>query len=827
MHTRKNRSATLSLCLGLAVLLGLLGAQPAGAVPTAPSITLAPKSGFPGSEILVGGSGFAWSPTGATAVDLYWEDVGGQSIGSAMINQDGTFTTTATIPLQTTRGEHDIIAYSVLQEQATAIFDAIVAATSVDTLILVDYERMEDIGYSSADVSTLESKINTLVGMPKSQSNMQAVIRHLNLAAGLLAEARSAWNGNEDSVSATNNYVGYIDATIENLKQGIYPNLQYIIIVGAHEVIPMKARPADDMSSHPESSWGNGLPAGNPPDYFRSLYSDTSGGATLGHYLTDSVYGDLSYVNNGYGVDNELIPELAVGRPVETPSQISTLVQNYMDSNATLSKNDLASIASNDYMDGGQAAANSMGSSADTSLIQSSFSSSLIPPVINANGDIVYLAGHGNYNYIAPGFRAGSSTGGDTEDLSNMPDAVIAASGCHNGVNFGNMLYHDYTGNTTYGEFPERFAFREVGVYLGSTGYTWISGTGSSTNAAHTGWSEKLATHFLDHLLNDGMSITAGKAYKAAVNEYVSDYGGIGDPHRRVLAIATLYGIPNYRWPTWYVVVYRWPRAYWIQRLIVIPPVTIPRPMNATAAITATETITLEIRDWSVDPDGLINIPGASYTGDYDEPILPVINANRVLPLDSNITEIVWNQGESISETISNDVPLASMAVLTTPITNTFSYTETFYPATLLYTSTLTALGGGAVEVGLSIVPVQYRQSTHQTRVWTRTVFEIEYEIDEDALIADSDSDTLPNFWESGYGLDPNDDSGDQGASGDPDEDELTNSQERDLFTNPMDPDTDHDGRNDGQEIADGTDPLNPGSRLFNLYLPQMMRDYS
>jgi len=39
-------------------------------------------------------------------------------------------------------------------------------------LVLVDYERMKALPYPAADVDALETKINTLVGLPKSQSNI-------------------------------------------------------------------------------------------------------------------------------------------------------------------------------------------------------------------------------------------------------------------------------------------------------------------------------------------------------------------------------------------------------------------------------------------------------------------------------------------------------------------------------------------------------------------------------------------------------------------------------------------------------------------------------
>ena len=74
---------------------------------------------------------------------------------------------------------------------------------------------------------------------------------------------------------------------------------------------------------------------------------------------------------------------------------------------------------------------------------------------------------------------------------------------------------------------------------------------------------------------------------------------------------------------------------------------------------------------------------------------------------------------------------------------------------------------------------------------------------------SDTDGDGLPDAWEVTNGLDPLSDADDDGATGDPDEDNLTNAQERQLGTDPQDPDTDNDGLDDDVEIALGTDPLN------------------
>ncbi len=85
----------------------------------------------------------------------------------------------------------------------------------------------------------------------------------------------------------------------------------------------------------------------------------------------------------------------------------------------------------------------------------------------------------------------------------------------------------------------------------------------------------------------------------------------------------------------------------------------------------------------------------------------------------------------------------------------------------------------------------------------------------------DEDDDGLPNGWEMLGGLDPDDPNGNNGAAGDPDGDGLTNAQEFNAKTDPLDRDSDGDGLVDGVEtntgvyvsaLNTGTDPNNPDS---------------
>lgn len=76
------------------------------------------------------------------------------------------------------------------------------------------------------------------------------------------------------------------------------------------------------------------------------------------------------------------------------------------------------------------------------------------------------------------------------------------------------------------------------------------------------------------------------------------------------------------------------------------------------------------------------------------------------------------------------------------------------------------------------------------------------------SFLGDSDGDGLPNVWENQYGLDPNDNTGANGADGNDDNDGLTNAQEYARGTDPTKTDTDGDGLNDGDEVTRLTNPL-------------------
>jgi hypothetical protein len=81
-----------------------------------------------------------------------------------------------------------------------------------------------------------------------------------------------------------------------------------------------------------------------------------------------------------------------------------------------------------------------------------------------------------------------------------------------------------------------------------------------------------------------------------------------------------------------------------------------------------------------------------------------------------------------------------------------------------------------------------------------------------DPLNPDTDGDGMQDGWEVANGLDPTGSGGENGAAGDPDGDGLTNAQEAALGTKPNDADSDDDGLEDGEEVQRGTGPNIPDS---------------
>jgi hypothetical protein len=611
-----------------------------------------------------------------------------------------------------------------------------ICAGDIRVLILANFKRMEDIGYDSASVDNLKTKLQDLAD---NNPNGRGILVDLNTIASIRT-AYTNWNGNEGDIAKTNELVQVIDNYIEDQKQNRYPKLKYVILVGSHEVLPMKARP-DDYTFPKKHFW---CPEVNEKHWAENSLPQKSGylyniyhAGTNGYYLTDTIYSDLSYRDGS--ADHELTPELCVGRLVETPTQIINVIAAYMNNNGKIPKNHFVSMASIDLLPGGTQAKDDMiasGVPTVGTLVQCAYASAFVPPLLNAKHDIVYFAGHANYNSIVTNgeaitswwscssrktndfFAAGNDPDhGDTNELCSIDGAVIIGVGCHFGMNFGNKLYHEPDADTTYSEFPEEFAKKGVVAFVGLTGYGAVEGAECDTNKDLAAYSEKLATNVVHSLVIKGTDI--GTAFHEGANDYYKELGTVEDWDRSALAISTLYGIPTYI------------NTFTSNDVISTNSVTGYSAQKASLRNlqSDSEQVTITITNYSVNStSGLVTIPGTTQAVSFNEPIIPVLFVEKTLPYGSAVSSIIWNETASQFTITDNDVPIAGIACSEVVIEGNFTY-DGFYPVKHYTNYSILTLGGGGAKVGIAVNPVQYNSQTNQTKIWTKLVCDIQYDI--------------------------------------------------------------------------------------------------
>ncbi|MFN0128007.1 MAG: LamG-like jellyroll fold domain-containing protein, partial [Verrucomicrobiales bacterium] len=144
---------------------------------------------------------------------------------------------------------------------------------------------------------------------------------------------------------------------------------------------------------------------------------------------------------------------------------------------------------------------------------------------------------------------------------------------------------------------------------------------------------------------------------------------------------------------------------------------------------------------------------------------------------------------------------------------NTSSAMELYVDGVLAFTGVRVPAPSGFMQLGSAFNNLEgFEGLMDDAFLWNGALTPVDISIIAAAGVAnffdDSDGDGLPTAWETQNGLNPNDNTGVNGAAGDPDTDGLTNAQELDRGTKPKDADTDDDGLNDSPEITAGTNPV-------------------
>ncbi|MFN8443854.1 MAG: CARDB domain-containing protein [Caldilineaceae bacterium] len=393
--------------------------------------------------------------------------------------------------------------------------------SGVRTLILVQRAKLAEL-YGESGATSVLDKLNQLA----KQSDVRGEIIRLDNNASVNA-AYAAWAANLKSVEKANEVaVAIRQVVMTYLEQ--HQGVEYVVLVGEDRVLPQR-RVRDNTPQHTEKT-----------------YTDVSDNNPIGaavradYFLTDDYYVDR--LPTPYKGREIYIPDLAVGRLVETPAQITGLIDQFL-SNPVLD-NPKTLVTGYDFVqDTGQGNCEDLqadfgAANVDCSLIGNNWAvQDYRNRQLTANPPFKLQSINGHAAHYAEG-APGSSTIFGTDiagSSSDLAGGLIYTLGCHSGLNVPSSNAVNPL------DLPEAFASKRAS-YVGNSGYGWgLRGA--------IGLSEKLMRLYTAELLK-GSSSSMGKALVNAKTQYFQQDTNLSGYDEKVMQEIIFYGLPMFQLKT-------------------------------------------------------------------------------------------------------------------------------------------------------------------------------------------------------------------------------------------------------------------------------------
>ena len=350
-------------------------------------------------------------------------------------------------------------------------------------------------------------------------------------AYGAVRTALNDWDVNRCDPLAANDVVRAIGSAVLDPIMAANPDLEYVVLVGDDSQIPF-ARMLDGTFVSNETQ--HGLTIGPDGELKRALGN--------GYYLSDDPYG----TDRGISVaDREFfVPTLAVGRLVESPTDIVGALDNFITYGGVLDASTAAGqpkavVTAYDFLvDGGEDVRDGLEASgfSVTSELTETWTAGTLEDLLDG-GDLaaVSLNAHFDQSRLLPASEnlAGTETDlfevGDYQAISGLENVLIFSMGCHAGLSLSDV---QITGANS--DWAQTSALRGNG-WLGNTGY----GYGDTAVVA---LSERLSANVATHI----GTTTVGRALVTAKQEYAASLYTITPYDLKVLEEFTYYGLPMF-----------------------------------------------------------------------------------------------------------------------------------------------------------------------------------------------------------------------------------------------------------------------------------------
>jgi CSLREA domain-containing protein len=399
----------------------------------------------------------------------------------------------------------------------------------VDTLFLVNSQRL-----AASFGTTATAGIVGLLGDPRwSDAGVAPAIVPVDADQGV-RDAYARWDASRCSVDAANAVVreiGHvIDATVAANAAANHgaSSIENIVVIGADDQIPM-ARVPDGTLVANERTYGQTFASGN----------ELRAALAAGQLLTDNAYGAArSIAVDGHEL---FVPELALGRLVESPADITTALTNFLDVHGVLDPS-TALVTGYDFLSDGAAAVRDAlagaGLTVDDSLISETWTADDLAAALAAGPDVASINAHFDHFRALPGL--GNANHDETDPFTtsdvvgDLVRSLLFSMGCHAGLSVS-----DVSLGTATPDWAQTFA-QAGALWAANSGY----GYGDTEIVA---LSEQLMTDFARNLAAGGT--TVGEAMTLAKQQYFSGLPVLTPYDEKVVHEVVFYGLPMYRLP--------------------------------------------------------------------------------------------------------------------------------------------------------------------------------------------------------------------------------------------------------------------------------------